>query len=209
MNDQNVLTPAKEPVSARGRRKRARLMDAAKTIFQRDGFAESRITDIVNEASASTGSFYTYFDNKEQILKAVLTEAQQDMLHTSLLRGHPDATSSPKEIVDYGIRRYIEYYAQNTALMLLMEQVAGIDPDFREERRQREHDIVESNAELLGNWQSTGQARTTMDAYLVTRALSSMTIKFAYNCLAMRENEDVSVVVDTLTQVWLKTLEID
>ena len=33
-----------------------------------------------------------------------------------------------------------------------------------------------------------------------------MTIKFAYNCLALREYEDIGGVVFTLTRVWANTL---
>src|SRR5580698_7583907 len=54
-----------EPRSAKGRRTRARLLEAAKAVFERDGFLAARISDIAAEAEVSHGSFYHYFDSKE------------------------------------------------------------------------------------------------------------------------------------------------
>jgi DNA-binding transcriptional regulator YbjK len=43
-------------------RARARLVDAAKKVFERDGFLEARIVDIAETAQIAPGSFYHYFD---------------------------------------------------------------------------------------------------------------------------------------------------
>lgn len=64
------------PVTARGVRTRASLVAAARTVFERAGYLDARLTDITKEANCSTGTFYTYFDNKEQIFAAVLDVAQ-------------------------------------------------------------------------------------------------------------------------------------
>src|SRR5438093_13566714 len=69
------------PRTPRGARTRAALVTAARTVFERDGYLNARLTDITAEANCSTGSFYTYFTNKEEIFAAVLEEAQEEMLH--------------------------------------------------------------------------------------------------------------------------------
>ena len=55
----------------RGAETRARLVQAAKEIFERDGFLEARITDIAQRAGVSHGSYYHYFDSKEQLFREV------------------------------------------------------------------------------------------------------------------------------------------
>src|ERR1700734_3377661 len=74
-------TGRQPPRSARGTRTRAKLVPAARTVFERDGSLHPRVTDISAEAHTATGSFYTYFDSKEEIFEAVLAELQDDMLH--------------------------------------------------------------------------------------------------------------------------------
>ena len=60
---------------ARARRRRVRtrerLVEAAKEIFEEHGFLDARITDISARAGQSHGSFYYYFDSKEEIFREV------------------------------------------------------------------------------------------------------------------------------------------
>src|SRR2546421_12877624 len=65
-----------EPRSAKGRRTRARLLEAGKTIFERDGFLQARISDIAAEANVSHGSFYHYFDSKEALFREIAEEVE-------------------------------------------------------------------------------------------------------------------------------------
>src|SRR5438105_9038547 len=59
------------PRSRKGVQTRARLVDVAKQIFEENGFLEARISDIAERAGLSHGSFYHYFDSKEQVFREV------------------------------------------------------------------------------------------------------------------------------------------
>ena len=59
------------PRSRKGEQTRARLLDAAKEIFEDNGFLEARISDIAERAGLSHGAFYHYFDSKEQIFREI------------------------------------------------------------------------------------------------------------------------------------------
>ena len=67
------------PRSRKGHRTRAPLVDAAKTVFERDGFLDARIVDIAATAKLAPGSFYHYFDSKEEIFREV-AELQEERL---------------------------------------------------------------------------------------------------------------------------------
>src|SRR5262249_21385709 len=62
------------PPTARGRRTRATLIMAAREVFEADGFRDAKIADIAAGARISYGSFYTYFESKEQIFREVVNE---------------------------------------------------------------------------------------------------------------------------------------
>ncbi len=52
----------------------AAILDAAESIFVRDGYHAAKMTDIAEQAGFSTGSLYTYFDGKETIFKTMIAE---------------------------------------------------------------------------------------------------------------------------------------
>src|SRR5262245_32537914 len=58
-------------LTPRGHRTRSKLLVAAREIFSRTGFFEVRITDITARAGVASGTFYTYFDSKEELFREV------------------------------------------------------------------------------------------------------------------------------------------
>jgi AcrR family transcriptional regulator len=57
---------------------RAALIDAARTVFLRDGFDGASVESIAAEAGYTRGAFYSNFDSKEQLL----TELLQDRIYS-------------------------------------------------------------------------------------------------------------------------------
>ncbi|KAA0021801.1 TetR/AcrR family transcriptional regulator [Antrihabitans cavernicola] len=196
------------PVTERGARTRAALVTAARTVFERDGYLDARLVDITAEASCSTGTFYTYFASKEEIFAAVLEVAQEDMLHPGMGRVAP--TDDPYAVVEASNRAYFEAYQRNARLMGLLEQVASIDPDFRELRRLRGAAFIERNARAIADLQQRGQADPELDPLLASRALSSMVSRLGYTMFVLGFGDDeptpIDDVVYTATRLWANAL---
>ena len=62
----------KTPRTERGRRTLRKLLDAAAVEFGERGFHEASISAITRRAGTALGSFYTYFDSKEEIFQALV-----------------------------------------------------------------------------------------------------------------------------------------
>ena len=58
-------------------KKRQRILDTAAKIIAKQGFHKANVNEIAAAAGISVGALYTYFDTKEDIFEAVLTEALQ------------------------------------------------------------------------------------------------------------------------------------
>lgn len=73
-------TPAQaRELRAQGRKTMSRLLDAGMRVFADRGFHAARVDDIVRAARTSHGTFYLYFANKEDLLRALATECAQEM----------------------------------------------------------------------------------------------------------------------------------
>ncbi len=201
------------PVTARGVRTRASLVAAARTVFERAGYLDARLTDITKEANCSTGTFYTYFDNKEQIFAAVLDVAQEDMLHPGM--GRVRDVDNPYAVLESSNRAYLTAFRRNAKLMGLLEQVSHIDPAFAKLRRDRAETFISRNARAIERLQAAGKADSSLDPLLASRALSAMVSRLAYSSFVSKEPgadgnpvpfEDV---VKTATQVWANALGLE
>jgi AcrR family transcriptional regulator len=66
---------SKRALRSQGRKTMRKLLDAAMTVFSRRGYHAARVDDIVKVARTSHGTFYLYFSNKEDLLRALVAEA--------------------------------------------------------------------------------------------------------------------------------------
>ena len=60
--------------------KRRQILDAAITVFARQGFHACRVSDVADEAGVAYGLVYHYFQSKEEILNTLFAERWQVML---------------------------------------------------------------------------------------------------------------------------------
>src|SRR3954470_18657587 len=60
-------------LNARGRRTRARLLDAGADAFAKKGYHAARVDDIVAAAETSHGTFYLYFESKEALFDELVS----------------------------------------------------------------------------------------------------------------------------------------
>jgi AcrR family transcriptional regulator len=60
---------------------RARLLNAAASVFARQGYEGTKIMDIVHEAGLSTGAVYGRFKSKSDLLRAAIVEQARDVAH--------------------------------------------------------------------------------------------------------------------------------
>ncbi len=200
------------PVTERGLRTRAALVAAARKVFERDGYLDARLIDITQAANCSSGTFYTYFAGKEEVFAAVLEVAQEDLLHRGM--PHVVGDDDPAAVIEASNRAYLEAYKRNSKLMGLLEQVANIDPEFRELRTSRSNAFVRRNARSIAKLQAKGQADRGLDPLLAARALSSMMSRLAFGHFVTGEDRDDTPtvteedLVQIVTRLWVNALRI-
>lgn len=100
-NNPGVKSELEGKATTRVERQRLRtrrlLLDAGRTLIAAKGVASLRIQDITEEADVALGSFYNYFQSKEDLLEAVITESLSDL--TSAIITNVEDGTDPAEVV--------------------------------------------------------------------------------------------------------------
>jgi len=100
----------RKKVTGRGRSDtRKRIVDAARDLFLRQGFEATSVAQILEAARARSGSFYYFFDSKDDLLVAVL-ESYKELLWPMVIEPVFDRISDPIERVFgvlYGYRQML------------------------------------------------------------------------------------------------------
>ena len=168
------------PRSSKGLRARARLLDGAKQVFEENGFLEARISDIAERAGLSHGSFYHYFESKEEIFREVAATVDERLsapLDSVILDSASNAP--PRERIREAIRRHLESYRDEARIMGVIEQVSRYDEVVQGPRLVRHNHYRQLVADSIRQLQRRGLADRTLDPTIAAAGLGAMTSRFA------------------------------
>jgi AcrR family transcriptional regulator len=196
-----------QPRTARGARTRAALVRGAREVFERDGLVDARIADIAAAAGVATGSFYSYFATKEDVLAAVLDAVTDEMLHPEV-REAPDPGAGPLASIEAANRAYLLAYRRNAKLMALMDQVFTVDPDFKQQRLRRARAFARRNAAGIRRLQERGLADPALDPLAAAYAMDAMVSRMASLVFVGGHRMGFEELVATLTRLWANALRI-
>lgn len=103
--------------------RRNELIEAARRVFARQGYANARMADISAEAGASYGLLYHYFPTKEAIHLALVHQAVEGSIAVTARAARQPG--SPTDQLRWLTNEILEGIAQEPELPLLMAQAAS------------------------------------------------------------------------------------
>ena len=196
------------PRSRKGVKTRARLVQAAKEIFEENGFLDARISDIAERAGLSHGSFYHYFESKEQVFREV-AETVDERIAAPLTEVvlAPSSTATPAERIREAMRAHLETYREDARIMGVIEQVSRYDDYVHDVLRDRHKHYTEQIADSIRQLQRRGLADRDLDPTVAATALGAMTNRFAELWLAQGQLEcDVDAGAEQLARLYMNAL---
>jgi AcrR family transcriptional regulator len=167
------------PRSRKGARTRARLIAAAREVFERDGFLTARISDIAASAGLSQGSFYHYFDSKEQIFREVAEAQEQQLIAAPVEPSDDDSELSVHETIRRDNRLYLERYRDAARLMGVIEQVSRYDEHVNAARMATQQHFADKAERTIRRLQRQGLVDKRLSPRIAADALGAMMSRFA------------------------------
>jgi AcrR family transcriptional regulator len=197
---------AGNPRTARRRAQtRRRLLDAARVVFEHDGYHDARLADIVKEAGLATGTFYNYYPSKEAIFRDLVTQVIADLVDESGREPHQD---DPIAGIYAANRAYVAGYRRNARMMSLLLQLGpqAVPPDLGIDV----HNQFETKvSRAIEHWQREGLVYADLDPVYAANALSYMVDRFLYEWTVLDLDYDEDKVVETLSKLWVRGLGLE
>lgn len=117
--------PRTEPRTERGRRTRRALLDAAAAEFGEQGFHAASISAITRRAGVALGSFYTYFDSKDAIFRALVSDMSEQVRdHVApAIRGAGDGIAAERA----GLESFLGFVRQHKEIYRIIDEAEFVD----------------------------------------------------------------------------------
>ena len=152
--------------------RRTEIIDAARTVFARRGFAQGIMDEIAKEAGVAKGTLYLYFRSKTEIYKAVLDHDMKALKASTLDR--IDAAKSLKEKIRTFALARIERAEANKEFFRIMDSEGSALTYTRSQYRDWLREPVQRLAAAIEKASEQGKIRS-MDAEKTAWLIADMT----------------------------------
>ncbi|HEY5858267.1 MAG TPA: TetR/AcrR family transcriptional regulator [Aldersonia sp.] len=187
-----------EPTSARGKRTRAALLDAACDVFCTQGYADSNVTEITRTAGVGYGSFYIYFASREEIFETVAFDAMRRVHAESRA---PDTVTDPVERFTLENRLFFRNYRERARLFELADVRAAVDDSFGARWYAAHAEYVAGMAKALQKLKRQGLIDKSVDTRYTAEAIIAMIERTAF--LASLDSDLTEARLQkTLERIW-------
>lgn len=190
----------------RGRRTRAAIDAAARTVIARKGILATTVADIAGEAGRSTASFYNYYDSKEA------------MVREWALRFRDEVGERSKPVTQHGLstrQRACQFaaahwhtYKHRLAEMISVSQLAIVNEDFARYWAELCAIPIDFITETVRRAQAEGYCAGD-DPQLVAVAIVAMLNQFCYLQLTdsgSGDPPDDDACIATLANIFYRTI---
>jgi TetR/AcrR family transcriptional regulator, fatty acid metabolism regulator protein len=185
---------------------RQRILDAALNIFSRKGYYDTRMDEIVDEASTSKGSIYFHFPNKEKLFIA-LVDQFADVLErnvTTVIEAESQGMARVKIALESVLDTFGKY---RRPAKILLVQAVGLGSVFENKRME----VTDRFAELIQTYLDEAVAvgdiqavDTEVVAHAWMGAIYNIIIKWVYT-----GDPDPDRILETLLPLLLKSVDYE
>ena len=114
------------PRTARGTRTRAKLLEAAESVFADAGYSDASIVRITEAAGVAQGTFYLYFSSKLEIFEELVEDLNRRVRHAMTEASASATTRIESERA--GFRGFFEFTAEHPALYRIVREAEFVSP---------------------------------------------------------------------------------
>jgi AcrR family transcriptional regulator len=123
MDERPMAPRSREASDAVREASRARVLDAARSLFARHGYVACRVSDIARRAGMSPGNVYWHYESKEAMLRAILVDGFDGL---EAMTADVAAEYGPaRRKLEILVARTIELYDRDAAFFVILGGLVG------------------------------------------------------------------------------------
>ena len=146
-------------------------------MFARKGYRRAGVGDIIARAGVARGTFYLYFESKEQIFLAIVEDFHRKISHaiTAISEQPTPSLTDPEALLRISFHRWLGFFAANRdATIVILKEASSIDPRFEEGFAQLRRAAIDFFAARYRRFQERGFVRASLRPVLMAHLLVGM-----------------------------------
>ncbi len=194
--------------AARADNKHDRILKAAITVFARNGFFNSRISEIAREADVADGTIYLYFKNKDDILISIFEESLAEILQklNDYMAAHTSALDRLHAFVQFHLEQTMINPPLAEVLQVELRQSTKFMKEYQKVTFAKYLDVIQ---DIVLAGQASGEIRKDVHPGVVKRLVFGALDELALHWVLSRKRYDLKESAEQLARVLVDGLRAD
>lgn len=138
-------------VNSSGEKSKALLLEKAIEQFSKNGYHETKISDIVKAANLTQPTFYLYFHSKESLFKDLNVEFKKQLFEIFEGGIEPAHNQNAKELIYNSLKEIFTYFVENPNLTKIGFFEANEAEEVKSEISQQFVKILQKDASVIAS----------------------------------------------------------
>ncbi|WP_294076958.1 TetR/AcrR family transcriptional regulator [Sphingomonas sp.] len=198
-----AASEGKAPRTARGRRTLRAILDAAAAEFGEKGFHDGSISGITRRAGVALGSFYTYFDSKDAVFRALVRDMSEQVREyvAPAIRAAPEQIAAERA----GLEQFIGFVRRHKEIYRIIDEAEFVDPASFRLHYATTADRIETRLKAAA---ARGEIRSDVSE-VHAWAIMGMNVFLGLRYGVWSEDAPTDEIADTIAQMLARGLAAD
>jgi len=198
IGSQTQTADSKVPRTERGRKTLRKLLDASAIEFGEKGFHEASVSSITRRAGVALGSFYTYFDSKDALFRALVAD-MSDNVRTSA-RAALSTDMSALQVEEAALGAFLRFAKEHREVYRIIDEAEFVDPASYRRHYETIAGLIEKRLVAGGEGGELREGLGELEAWALMGMNVFVGLRYAVwaDDAAPRSPEDVAAKVNTL-----------
>jgi len=191
---------------------REAILEAAKTLLSRVGFADATMSALADEAGVSVGTLYNYFESRDDVIQRLVEHETDQLIECA---NALDPALDPLERLRQMLRNELRYVEERGALMAMALRAGivhfhrSVDAEVQAATQVSRTRILSLHQTLLAEAAAQGLIRTELSPELLARALDGMLSAFVFAWISSDRTSGLGSQCDFVFDLFLRGARCD
>lgn len=179
-----------------------KLLHSGYTMFIKNGFQKTTITQIIKHAETGYGTAYVYFKNKDALL-VILMEGVMNRFYDIADRSFsPQTKAEARDMIQNQVRAFLQLAQEERDILQVVEEAIGLSREISQKWDEIRERFIKSITQDITYSQESGLAQPELNKEIVARGWFAMNETFLWEIVQNDKELDLEEVVHTLTVMY-------
>jgi len=179
-----------------------KLLHSGYTIFIKNGFQKTTITQIIKHAETGYGTAYVYFKNKDDLLIVLMEDVMNRFYDIAERSFFPQTKLEACNMIQSQVRAFLQLAEEERAILQVVEEAIGLSREISQKWDEIRERFIKSITQDITYSQESGLAQPELNKEIVARGWFAMNETFLWTIVQNDKELELEEIVHTLTMIY-------